>query len=314
MKRGVLFSVAASSLFGLSYFIVGSIDHLSETEVYGWRIVLNVVMVAAAIIAIGQWDQVTQTLRAVKERPSIGAAIVLCGLIMGSQLFLFMWAPRNGRGLPVALGYFLLPLIMVGVGYMLYGDRLSRLQTIAFGTAVIGVGHELVSEASTSWELFVVAGGFPLYFVIRKRFGFAHLGGLWLELVANVPIAIVFLLIGPTGVTAALTNPLLWVQIPVLATVTSLALIMYIIASRHLSLSLFGLFGYLEPMMMFGVALILGEALSLDDVWTYLPILLAVTCLFGDGWSQIARRRAARRLIPTPVPMLSLPQPELEGT
>lgn len=305
MKRGVLFSVAASSLFGLSYFIAGSIDNLSETEVFGWRIVLNVAMVAAALIAIGQWRQVTQTLRAVQQRPLIGAGIVLCGLLMGSQLFLFMWAPRNGRGLPVALGYFLLPLVMVGVGYALYNERLSRLQSVALVAAIAGVGYELMSSANTSWELFFVALGFPLYFVVRKHLGFAHLGGLWLELVVSLPFALLFLAFGPTGITTAVTDPVLWLQIPTLAFVTSLALIMYIVASRNLSLSVFGLFGYLEPVMMFGVALLLGEVLNAGDLLTYVPILLAVMFLLGDGASQIS---AHRRLVHQPMRM---PLPEL---
>ena len=36
--------------------------------------------------------------------------------MLGVQLWLFLWAPLHGRALPVSLGYFLLPLVMVLAG------------------------------------------------------------------------------------------------------------------------------------------------------------------------------------------------------
>lgn len=49
----------------------------------------------------------------------------------GSQFWLFMWAPLNGEGINIAMGYFLFPLIMVVLGWAWLKERLSFIQKIA---------------------------------------------------------------------------------------------------------------------------------------------------------------------------------------
>jgi chloramphenicol-sensitive protein RarD len=66
----------------------------------------------------------------------------------------------------------------------------------------------------------------------------------------------------------------------------------YIVASRRLSLSLFGLLGYVEPVLMVAVALLIGEHIGADEWWTYLPIWGAVVLLIADGVQHL---RAAKQ-------------------
>src|SRR3546814_11567402 len=67
------------------------------------------------------------------------------------QLWLFAWAPLNQKGLDVSMGYFLLPMVMVLLGRLFYGERLSRVQTMAVLVAAVGVSHELWRSGSFSW-------------------------------------------------------------------------------------------------------------------------------------------------------------------
>lgn len=71
---------------------------------------------------------------------------------MGVQLWLFLWAPLHGKALEVSLGYFLLPLTMVLAGRVIFRDRLSLLQKLAVGCAIIGVGNELYQVGGVSWR------------------------------------------------------------------------------------------------------------------------------------------------------------------
>ncbi len=75
----------------------------------------------------------------------------------------------HGRGLQVSLGYFLLPLVLVLAGSVLYGEKLSKLQCLAVLLAVFGVGHEMWRLGSIAWETALVAIGYAAYFVIRKK-------------------------------------------------------------------------------------------------------------------------------------------------
>lgn len=65
--------------------------------------------------------------------------------------------------------------------------------------------------------------------------------------------------------------------------------------AAQLSLSSFGLLGYVEPVLMVAVALLIGEHIDADEWWTYLPIWCAVLLLVADG---VQHACAANRSLP----------------
>src|SRR3546814_18391194 len=87
------------------------------------------------------------------------------------QLWLFAWAPLNQKGLDVSMGYFLLPMVMVLLGRLFYGERLSRVQTMAVLVAAVGVSHELWRSGSFSWATALVIFGYPPYRPGERRVG-----------------------------------------------------------------------------------------------------------------------------------------------
>jgi chloramphenicol-sensitive protein RarD len=63
---------------------------------------------------------------------------------------------------------------------------------------------------------------------------------------------------------------------------STIALASYLRASRYLPLALFGILGYVEPVLLVGVAvLLLGEPFSARELGTYVPIWIAVVL---TGW------------------------------
>ncbi|MBP5144092.1 EamA family transporter RarD, partial [Pseudomonas chlororaphis] len=218
-------------------------------------------------------------------------ALPLSAALLGVQLWLFMWAPLNGYSLDVSLGYFLLPLTMVLTGRIVYGEQLSRLQTIAAGLATLGVLNELYQVGSFSWATLLVAIGYPVYFVLRKRLAADNLGGLWLDMALLLPIALWFVQSGEQGFAVVDQHPWLYLLIPLLGLISASALVAYIIASRLLPFSLFGLLSYVEPVLLLGVALLLGESIKAGEWLTYLPIWLAVLVLVYEGFKHLMRQR-----------------------
>jgi chloramphenicol-sensitive protein RarD len=222
--------------------------------------------------------------------------VLLLGMVgtswlMGVQLWLFLWAPLHGRSLEVSMGYFLLPLAMVLTGRLVYGERLSRLQKVAVACAALGVGHELYQNGSFAWETLLVTIGYPIYFVLRRRCRTDHLGGLWCDMCLLLPWALYFVIQGPLSSADLQTHPGLYALIPILGAISASALIAYVLASRMLPFSLFGLLSYVEPVLLVGVALLLGETIGPDQWLTYLPIWAAVLVLVLEGFKHLLRQR-----------------------
>ena len=78
-------------------------------------------------------------------------------------------------------------------------------------------------------------------------------------------------------------RPLLYLLIPLLGIISASALAAYIISSRLLNLSLFGLLGYVEPVLLAIVAVLLGERIASNQWLSYVPIWLAVGLLAIEG-------------------------------
>jgi len=281
----------ASCLFAVMYYYTSLLAPLDGEEIFGWRMLLTLPCATLFMVITRDWSLVTGLLQRVRQTPALFLGLCATSALVGVQLWLFLWAPLQGRSLEVSLGYFLLPLTMVLTGRLVYGERLSRLQKLAVVLAATGVGHELYQHGSFAWEVLVVAGGYPIYFILRKRLRTDHLGGLWTDMLLMSPVALYFVISGPLNANDLAAHPGLYGLIPLLGAISALALISYVLASRMLAFSLFGLLSYVEPVLLVMVALILGESIAEDQWLTYLPIWLAVVVLVLEGVRHLLRQR-----------------------
>ncbi|MDD0974199.1 EamA family transporter RarD [Pseudomonas fontis] len=291
MSRGIVLSVAASCLFAVMYYYTSLLTPLDGEEVFGWRMLLTLPCVTLFMLITRDWPLVTGLLARVRQTPALLLGLIGTSSLMAVQLWLFLWAPLHGRSLEVSLGYFLLPLSMVLTGRLVYGERLSRLQKVAVLCAATGVGHELFQHGSFAWETLLVASGYPVYFVLRRKLRTDHLGGLWADMTLMLPAALYFVIQGPLSSADLAAHAQLYVLIPLLGVISALALISYVLASRMLAFSLFGLLSYVEPVLLVAVALLLGESIAADQWLTYLPIWLAVVVLVLEGFRHLQRQR-----------------------
>ena len=291
MSKGIVLSVTASVLFAVMYYYTSLLTPLSGVEIFGWRMLLTVPCITVFMVVSGEWKRVIDILRRLAGKPKLIAGLIASSALVGVQLWLFMWAPLNGYSLDVSLGYFLLPLTMVLTGRIAYGERLSYLQKVAVTFACLGVINEVYQVGGFSWATLLVCIGYPTYFVLRKRLSTDNLGGLWVDMTLTLPVAFWFVLGGEQGFDVFDQYPWLSLLIPILGVISASALVVYIIASRLLPFSLFGLLSYVEPVLLLGVALLLGESIKAGEWLTYIPIWMAVVVLMFEGFKHLMRQR-----------------------
>lgn len=287
MIKGVGLSVLSSVLFAVLYYYASLLWPLSGEQIFGWRMLLTLPCVSLFLWLSGDWRLLPALWHKVRRRLWLLAGLPLSAALVGVQLWLFMWAPLNGRGLPVSLGYFMMPLVLVLLGRFLYKERPSRLQWLAVACAAVGVGNELWQAGGVSWETLVVAIGYPFYFVWRRFLGSDNLGGLWLDMTLLLPAACAFVLAGGEPLALFAERPaLIWLVIG-LGMLSALALVSYLIATRYLPFSLFGLLGYVEPILLVFVSLLLGESIAAEEWPTYIAIWFAVGLLILEGVRRV---------------------------
>ncbi|GAB7538543.1 EamA family transporter RarD [Burkholderia sp. 22PA0099] len=290
-RRGLALSVAASALFALMSVYAKLLAPLTGLDIFAWRIVWTLPGALALVALRGRFGELAALLRRMLGSRRVALAVIGGAALLGMQLWLFLWAPLHGRMLEVSLGYFLLPLTMVLVGRFVYRESLSLLQWCAIAFAALGVLHELWVTGAFAWPTLVVAIGYPPYFMLRRRMDVEPLTLFAVEMLALLPVAVLTLVtIGtPVGGHAMLLS----VWLPGLGVLSTLALGCYLKSSRMLPMALFGILGYVEPVLIVAAAvLLLGESLSAQQLGTYGPIWIAVALTAWHSYLIMRRVQA----------------------
>jgi len=242
----------------------------------------------------GRWRLFAREMTDILRVPGYIAATLFAGLMMGFQLGLFGWAPLHGVSQDVAMGYFLMPLVMVLAGRFLFNEKLSLVRTLAVACAAFGVGAELIRSGGFSWVSLVIMLGMPLYFIVKDKLQTSPLSMLMAEQIVVLPVAFAILIAQDwTPDYFAAEGAMAWLMILGLGLISGGSLLFYIAASKKLPYALFGMLGYVEPLLIFVVSLVLGEAFTAQDLWTYIPIWIAILFLLADGWLHLRNHKRA---------------------
>ncbi|WP_394150069.1 EamA family transporter RarD [Vibrio maritimus] len=286
-SKGVVASIIASCLFGLLPLYVQFQPDVGTFRSGGgagnWiaaqRIIWSVLIVFVFLTVSGRIQRLWSELRKTRR----WHRYLFSALLVGPQYWIFVWAPLYGETLSVALGYFTLPLVLVVVGKFVYGDKLSPLQLIACLVAAIGVIYAYVMAEGLSWIVLLIALGYPIYFIHRKTLNVPSDVGFALDNTFLLPIAfgaLFYLLPLEQIQQIELTS---WVYYLGLAIAGSVPMLLFLYASQALPMSIFGLLGYVEPVLVFGVGLLLGERVDAADMPTYILVMIALLILALDG-------------------------------
>ena len=295
--RGLALSIGASLLFAVLPGYVQWLTPLDGVQIFAQRVLWSIPLILLLVVLARQTHLLRETFIRLRREPLLLAACPVAAALIGVQWLLFLWAPLVGRMLEVSMGYFLLPLALVLSGRVFYGERLRPLQRLAVACAVLGVLHELWRTQAFSWLTLVTALGYPPYMMLRRWTRLDALSGFVLEMLILAPLAIWLIAVyGPAGVFSE--RPVLWLLVPLMALIGTLAFAAYMASSRLLPMGLFGILSYVEPVLLFIVALlVLGEHFDAGQWLTYLPIWLAVL-LVGCDSARLLHKQQRERIRP----------------
>lgn len=284
--KGILLSITASITFGALYFYSQLFYGIDSEQVFAWRMLMTLPFLSLFMYFIKDLHLVHSIYFRLKHQPTLIFALCISAFLTCSQLWLFLWGPINGRGLQVSLGYFLLPIVMVAIGALVYKEKLSVLQWLATTSATLGILVGLFNMGGLAWETLYVALGYPLYFLFRRYLKTDHLGGFWWDIALSIPIAIGLLIYLADWQSIALHYPNFGMFLLIaagLGILSTIGLGSYMLASRLLPFALFGLLSYLEPILLAVASFSLGERIPAHNVPIYFGIWIAMLLLMIDS-------------------------------
>jgi chloramphenicol-sensitive protein RarD len=301
-RKGIIAAILAYSAWGFFPLYWHLVKRVSALETMSHRVIWSLIFYAAVAAAQGRLNQFSSVFRNPQTRRKLSVAAVFIAF----NWLLYVWAVTHGHVMETSLGYFIIPLINVAIGALVFKEHLSRLQKLSLFFAVIGVTWLTIDYGRPPWIALGLAVTFASYGYIKKTvpgdatilsmvetsvlLPFAISGAIAIrfsasasestakigELTSSAPHWLEPVRAALSTSPASLT-PLEWTLIIGGGAITGIPLLLFGVAAQRLPLSILGFFQYLSPSFQFLAAIFFfNEPLESSRLAGFASIWLAL--------------------------------------
>ncbi|MCL3863197.1 EamA family transporter RarD [Actinotalea sp. K2] len=295
-RSGLALGLGAYLLWGFLPLYFPLLSPAGPVEIIAHRVVWSLLFCVVILLVTRQWGLFT---RVVRNRRMLGT-LALAGMLVAVNWLVFVYGVLSGHTVDTALGYYINPLVTVGIAVLALGERLRAAQWVALGTGAVAVVVITVGVGRLPWIALTLAGTFGAYGLIKNRVGrtVPAVASLAVETAVLSPVALGYLLwLGAAGTAAFGTNGTPHVLALVASgVITAVPLLLFGGAARRLPLSVVGMLQYLAPTLQFAIGvLVFAEQMPAARWWGFALVWVALVILTTDGLRAGRADRLARR-------------------
>ncbi|MGO1908856.1 MAG: EamA family transporter RarD [Brevibacterium linens] len=290
-RAGLINGFSAYLLWGVMPLLFAAAAPTGALELVSHRVIWSLGFCAILLVFTGGFLRTWQILRS----PRLFGLLLLASVLIAINWTTFIYGVETNQLVEISLGYYLNPLISIGLGVVFLGEKLRPLQWTAVGFGLLAVIIVGIGLGRVPYLAFTVALSFGLYGLVKNKVG-SRVGaveGMAVEsLVLAVPSAIYLIVLGSLGLQT-FTGFGGWHVFVIIITgpATAIPLILFSAAARRIPLSWVGMLQYLTPTIQFTLGVtVLGEMMSTTRWIGFFVIWIAVILLCTDMIRHSRRR------------------------
>nr|WP_313896818.1 EamA family transporter RarD [Streptomyces sp. GC420] len=291
-RAGLLYGFAAYGMWGLVPLFWPLLKPAGAVEILAHRMVWSLAFVALALLVLRRWSWAGELLRQPRKLLLLTVAAATITVNWG----VYIWAVNSGQVVEASLGYFINPLVTIGLGVLLLKERLRPAQWAAVATGFAAVMVLAVGHGQPPWISLTLAFSFAAYGFVKKKVNIGGLESLAAETAIQfLPAAGYLIWLGARGDSAFGAHGTGHATLlAATGIVTALPLVCFGAAAIRVPLSTLGLLQYLAPVFQFllGVAYF-HEAMPAERWAGFALVWLALSVLTWDALRVAHRTRAA---------------------
>ncbi len=146
-------------------------------EVVANRVVWSLVFLVILTPVTRTW---ARTLAAARQRRDV-LLLAVAAAFLALNWGVYVCAVATNQVVEASLGYFINPLVSVGLGVLVLRERLRTGQWLAVGIAILAVGVLTVAYGRLPWISLVLAFSFGIYGLLKKQVGVGAVESLTIE-------------------------------------------------------------------------------------------------------------------------------------
>ncbi|MEV6983832.1 EamA family transporter RarD [Sphaerisporangium sp. NPDC051017] len=299
-RRGVLYGIAAYTMWGLFPLYWPLLKPSGAVEILAHRMVWSLVAVLAVLAVRRHWSW----FRGLIRQPRKLALLTLAAAVVSVNWGVYIYAVNAGHVVESALGYFINPLVSVLFGVMVFRERLRPWQWVAVGLGALAVIVLTVDYGRPPWIALVLAVSFGTYGLVKKSANVGAAESLTIETLVLLLPALAYLIFLQAQGTSTFGHEGLG-HAALLAgagLVTAVPLMAFTAAAIRVPLTVIGLLQYIAPILQFLCGVLVAHETMPPSRWVGFVIIWLALAVFS--WEGLRNAHAARRQAASGTPAL----------
>ncbi|GIG19555.1 protein RarD [Cellulomonas chitinilytica] len=299
-RLGLGTGIGAYVLWGALPLYFPLLQPAGAVEIIAHRVVWSLLFCLVLLSVTRTWGSFRTTLRDARTM----RLLALAGVLLAVNWLAFVIGVLTDRVVDAALGYFINPLVTVGLAVLVLRERVRPVQWVALGFGAAAVVVITAGYGRLPWIALTVAASFGIYGLVKNRVGRSveAVPGLAAETLVLAPVALGYLVV--TGIQGTGTFGTEGAGHAVLlasaGVVTAVPLLLFSAAARRLPLTAIGLLQYITPVLQFLIGVVvLHEQMPPARWWGFGLVWTALVILTVDGMRSSRSHALARRAAST---------------
>lgn len=274
-------------MWGLFPLYFALLDAVTPLEIIAHRVIWSLVFLLVIIAIARQWS----TLRIDRRTLVI---LSIAAVFLSINWLTYVYAISINEVAQASLGYFINPLVSVGLGVVILSEKLRRAQWWAVGIAVIAVVILTVGYGQLPWIALTLAFSFGIYGLLKKQANVGAVPSLLWETLVLAPVALAYLgFLEVRGEAAfAIDGWDISFLLILLGPITALPLLAFGAAATRIPLSTLGVIQYVTPVVQFILAVTVFAEVMTPLRWVGFALVWAALVIVTVDMTRSARARA----------------------
>lgn len=282
MNRSSLSVLGCYVLWGLLPIFWKLLANVDSVYVLAQRVLFSCIFCLAIILLKKNGSSVKNILKSKTER----RRYFVCGILISINWGVYILTVAMGKILEASLAYYMNPLFSVVIGALIFKEKLSAVQWVSVGLALVGVMIPVIAYGNVPYLAIIIGLSFALYGAMKKTIKAESDVSICMETMSVLPLAIVFIayaqVSGYTDFSSLSTTEMLLLIAS--GPVTSIPLMLFAKGIRKTSITTSGILMYINPTLQLLVGvLIYNEVFTKMNAITFAFVWAAVILFVLDS-------------------------------
>ena len=282
MNRSSFSVLGCYVLWGLLPIFWKLLANVNSVYVLAQRVLFSCIFCLAIILLKKNGSSVKNILKSKTER----RRYFVCGILISINWGVYILTVAMGKILEASLAYYMNPLFSVVIGALIFKEKLSAVQWISVGLALVGVMISVIAYGNVPYLAIIIGLSFALYGAMKKTIKAESEVSICMETMSVLPLALAFIVYAQlSGYTtfSSLSNAEM-LLLAASGAVTSIPLMLFAKGIRKTSITTSGILMYINPTLQLLVGvLIYNEVFTKMNAITFAFVWAAVILFVLDS-------------------------------